>query len=127
MILGLLALIIPGIILAVRFSLINEVVVLEGAGVTAARNRSVQLTWGKESSLFLACAFAISLHLLFSITLATSLESTGLLADPFVSFACETVIRVFAVFFTCLLFLYYWEARAQELERESEPAQPPLI
>ena len=45
--LGLLAFIIPGIILAVRFSLIDEVVVLEGAGVTAARNRSVQLTRGK--------------------------------------------------------------------------------
>jgi hypothetical protein len=118
--LGLLAFIIPGIILAVRFSLIDEVVVLEGAGVTVARNRSVQLTWGNGASLFLACAFATSLNLLFSITLAVSLASAGLLADFFVSFACDTVIRVFTVFFTCLLFLYYWEAREQEGDAEAE-------
>jgi hypothetical protein len=118
--LGLLAFIIPGIILAVRFSLIDEVVVLEGAGVTVARNRSGQLTRGKESSLFLACAFAISLNLLFSITLATSLKNAGLLADPFVAFACDTVIRVFTIFFTCLLFLYYWEAREAEGGEDGE-------
>ena len=126
-ILGLLVFIIPGIILAVRFSLIDEVVVLEGAGVTVARNRSARLTRGKEVSIFLACVFAISLNLLFSITLATSLTAAGLLGNPFVAFACDTVIRVFAVFFTCLLFLYYWEAREQEGDAEDEMPESPAI
>ena len=120
-IMGLLVFIVPGIVLAVRFSLLDEVVVLEGAGVTAARNRSVQLTWGRGAPIFLACAFAISLNLLFSISLATALASAGLLDNPFVAFTCDTVIRVFAVFFTCLLFLYYWEAREQEDAAEKEP------
>ena len=126
-ILGLLLFIIPGIVLAVRFSLIDEAVVLEGAGITSARNRSVQLTWGKGGSILLSCAFAISLNLLFSIALATSLASAGLLADPFVSFLCDTAIRVFAVFFTCLLFLYYWEAQAEEADAEEASQEQPAI
>jgi len=120
-ILGLLLFIVPGIVLAVRFSLIDEVVVLEGAGVTLARNRSAQLTWGKGGPIFLACAFAISLNLLFSIALATSLTSAGLLDNPLIAFTCDTVIRIFAVSFTCLLFLYYWEAREEEVTEGEEP------
>ena len=102
-------------------------VVLEGAGVTLARNRSAQLTRGKESTIFLACAVAISLNLTFSITLASSLAKAGLLADPFVAFACDTVIRVFTIFFTCLLFLYYWEAREQEATAEERWSEEPAL
>src|SRR5208337_31078 len=37
--------------------------------------------------------------------------------------ACDCLISVFAVFFSCLLFLYYWEARQQEANAESEIQQ----
>jgi hypothetical protein len=62
------------------------------------------------------------LNLLFAVSLATALASAGVLTDPVVSFACDTLIRVFAVFFTCLLFLYYWEATG--LEQKAEPDVP---
>ncbi len=69
--------------------------------------------------------FAISLNLLFSIALATLRTAAGLLGNPLVAFACDTVIRVFAVSFTCLLFLYYWEARKEEQNAESGIPETP--
>jgi hypothetical protein len=111
--LGLLALITPGIILAIRFSLVDEVVVLEGAGVSAYR-RSTQLTWGRGLAIFLAWAFSIMANLLLAIALVLILSLAGLLNNPLAALVSDALIRVFSVFFTCLLFLFYWEARQQE-------------
>src|SRR5208337_2070154 len=57
--LGIVALIVPGLVLAVRYSLIDEVVVLEGAGARVARQRSSQLTWGKGLLIFRAGVVSI--------------------------------------------------------------------
>ena len=45
---GFIALIIPGIILSLRFALIDEIVVLEGKTGASARNLSTELTQGKR-------------------------------------------------------------------------------
>jgi hypothetical protein len=116
--LGLLALITPGIILAIRFSLVDEVVVLEGAGVWAFR-RSTQLTWGRGLAIFLAWAFSILTNLLVALALVLLLSLAGLLNNPFAALVCDALIRVVSVFFTCLLFLFYWEARQEELDSQS--------
>jgi len=118
--LGLFALIVPGLVLAVRYSLIDEVVVLEGAGARVSRQRSSQLTWGKALLIFRAGAVSIVLIMTFAVALASLLDVTGLLNHFLVAAACDCLISVFAVFFTCLLFLYYWEAREQEVNAESE-------
>jgi hypothetical protein len=118
--LGFLALIIPGIILAIRFSLIDEVVVLEGSGVSTSRQRSTQLTSGRGSQIFLAGAAAIAMILTFAFLLGVGLEFADLSNNPLVTAACDCLIDVFAVSFVCLLFLYYWEARRQELDPRSD-------
>jgi hypothetical protein len=118
--LGLFALIVPGLILAVRYSLIDEVVVLEGAGARVSRQRSSQLTWGKALLIFRAGAVSIALIMTFAVALASLLDVAGLLDHFLVAAACDCLISVFAVFFTCLLFLYYWEARQQEVNAEYE-------
>ena len=118
--LGLIALIIPGLILATRFMLIDEVVVLEGAGAgshaSAVRSspgarhyRSSGPGWSRSRSI-----------MTFSLSLAKLLDLAGLQNHSLVADACDCLISVFAVFFNCLLFLYYWEARQQEANAESE-------
>ena len=58
----------------------------------------------------------------FSLAVAKVLHLTGLLNNPLVADACDCLISIFAVFFNCLMFLYYWEARQQEADRERESA-----
>ena len=118
--LGLIALIIPGLILATRFMLIDEVVVLEGAGAWKSRQRSTQLTWGKALQIFRAWVVSIALMVTFSLSLAKLVDLAGLQNHSLVADACDCLSSVFAVFFNCLLFLYYWEARQQEVNAESE-------
>ena len=100
--------------------LIDEVVVLEGAGASEARLRSSQLTRGKATQMIRAWLVSIALLLTFSFSLAKLLALSGLQNYPLVADACDCLISVFAVFFNCLLFLYYWEARQQEANEESE-------
>ncbi|MGZ3485429.1 MAG: hypothetical protein ACXVBY_00990 [Isosphaeraceae bacterium] len=118
--LGLIALIIPGLILATRFMLIDEVVVLEGAGAWKSRQRSTQLTLGKALQIFRAWVVSIALMVTFSLSLAKLVDLAGLQNHSLVADACDCLSSVFAVFFNCLLFLYYWEARQQEANAESE-------
>jgi hypothetical protein len=117
---GLIALIVPGIILGIRYSLIDEVVILEGAGVRESRLRSTRLVSGKGLQVLLAGIVAIVLTVAFSFVLGAALGLAGALDNPVASSACDCLIDVFAVIFVCVLFLYYWEARQQELKRESE-------
>lgn len=118
--LGLFALIIPGLILATRFMLIDEVVVLEGAGAWKSRQRSTQLTLGKALQIFRAWVVSIALMVTFSLSLAKLVDLAGLQNHSLVADACDCLSSVFAVFFNCLLFLYYWEVRQQEANAESE-------
>jgi len=102
--LGIVALIVPGLVLAVRYSLIDEVVVLEGAGARVARQRSSQLTWGKGLLIFRAGVVSIALIMTFSISLAKLLDLAGLQNQVLAADACDCLISVFAVFFSCLPF-----------------------
>ena len=56
----------------------------------------------------------------FSLSLAKLVDLAGLQNHSLVADACDCLSSVFAVFFNCLLFLYYWEARQQEANAESE-------
>ena len=114
--LGLFALIIPGIILAVRFALLDEAVVLEGLGSAGSRRRSTVLTAGRRPLIFLACLVSIAMIFGLSILFATALEAAGWLSNPVVNAGFDCIVDVFAVFFTCLIFLFYWEARQEETQ-----------
>ena len=57
---GLILLVVPGIVLLVRYAFIDAVVVLEGIGGDRARRRSAELTRGLRWQIFLAGLFSLS-------------------------------------------------------------------
>ena len=85
-----------------------------------SRQRSSQLTLGKALQIFRAWLVSIALIMTFSLSLAKLVDLAGLQNHSLVADACDCLSSVFAVFFNCLLFLYYWEARQQEANAESE-------
>ncbi len=75
-VLGFLALIVPGTVLAVRYSLIDAVVVLEGKDTYDARMRSIELTAGKRWQIFFSgLLFFITLILVIFVVYAPLGES----------------------------------------------------
>ena len=75
--LGFLCFIIPGGILTIRYMLIDNVVVLEGAGVADSRWRSTMLTRGRGWALCLASSFAFSVLILLNVAVVAALQVTG--------------------------------------------------
>jgi hypothetical protein len=108
--LGLLALIVPGIVLMLRYCLIPFAVVLENRGVTDSRMRSIQLTAGKREDIFVALfAFSLAYGLIF-FALHTALTYYGLLSSMWSKIAFDCCNSVVGGLFTVVLFMYYWEA-----------------
>jgi hypothetical protein len=109
--LGLLALIVPGLVLAVRFALIDPVVVLEGAGVTAARVRSEKLVRGQSWQVFLALLLAQAVALVAAMLLsevADVIAPTKALGGDLI---VRTLLDVLATLPACVAFAVYWETR----------------
>lgn len=115
---GLIALIIPGVILALRFALIDAIVVLEGVEGTSARNLSVQLTRGKRWNIlgtmiltFIGLAIATAL---VSFILYLPLRLVGQDQNFVVAVICECVNSVLLSLLTIVLFLFYWDAKNEQ-------------
>jgi hypothetical protein len=90
---GLIALIIPGVVLALRFALIDTIVVLEGVEGASARNLSVQLIF------------------LVSFILYLPLELAGQSENFVIAIICECVNNILLSLLTIVLFLFYWDAK----------------
>ncbi len=110
---GLLAFIIPGIVLAIRYSLIDEVVVLENATVADSRHRSAALVRGKGFTIFQAGLVSRLIIVAFASVVARLAGDAGLIGDPVARACFDCLINVFAISFSILLFLYYWEAQTE--------------
>lgn len=122
--LGLFAFIIPGIILAIRYSLIDEVMVLEGSSVADSRNRSATLVHGRGMRIFQAGLLLRILIAGFASLLARVMIQADWFDDPMVRALFESLINVVAISFAILLFLFYWEAREEEQSAAPEPFAP---
>jgi hypothetical protein len=109
--LGLLALVVPGLLLLVRYALVDSVAVLEGALAGEARQRSTALTAGLRWAIFwtggLLFAGVVSLGILLSLLLDA--------IPPFNHFVIrvlvDSMLSVTQCVFTIALFLFYWRAR----------------
>jgi len=77
--LGSIALVIPGIILAVRYSLLDAPVVIEGKGASAARARSTALTIGRRWRIFWAAILFFIVYMILGITIYLPLDFFELL------------------------------------------------
>ncbi|MDG3005754.1 hypothetical protein [Paludisphaera mucosa] len=119
-----LVLLIPGIVLAVRYCLVDEVIVLEHTAILDSRRRSADLVSGRAWRIVGAGAAALAIIGVVSVLVGETADRAGLLDGPLTRALCDCLLDVFAVFYSILLFLFYWEARA---ERESDVALDPAL
>ena len=109
--LGLLALVVPGLLLLVRYALVDSVAVLEGALAGEARQRSTALTAGLRWAIFwtggLLFAGVVSLGMLLSLLL----DGIPRLNHFVVRVLVDSMLSVTQCVFTIALFLFYWRAR----------------
>lgn len=109
--LGLLALIVPGIILAIMFSLALPVLLIENIGVTESMGRSRQLVggrWLKSFGIYLVMGLIIGV-----ISLAVS-GGTAVIPFPFLRTIVTSIISAFyAPLMPILLAVYYYSNRVR--------------
>lgn len=119
--LGLLCFIIPGVILALRYSLIEPIVVGEGYGnVSRILKRSNHLTQGRKLEILgVSTLVTILVTLIIAIIYVAIYLPIGLLKiennlfiniiDMLVLSAQDLVMSIY----TIILFLFYWQARGE--------------
>jgi len=108
--LGLIAFIIPGVILAVRYALLDSAVIVEGRGMSASRTRSIDLTAGMRWQIFLAAVlyFIGFMGLSFLIYLPLGFaESLDIMP---VGVVIDCILEVAFSIIQIVMFLFYWEA-----------------
>jgi Uncharacterised protein family (UPF0259) len=109
--LGLLALIIPGIWMAVRFALIDPIVVLERLNGFEARDRSAELTQGIRWKIFGTTILATLWIILISTLLDLPLSLLGQ-SQSFVAMVISgCIINILMTILLIVIFLFYWEAK----------------
>jgi len=119
MLLGFLALVVPGLILMVRWALLDAVVVLEDTGVRAGLARSARLTRGRRWSLLvtgvlcLAGGWGVDAVLELPKTLAPALDVLPMRV------AIDCAGNVVGSVLDIVLFLFYVEARREEAARDA--------
>ncbi len=110
--LGFLVFVIPGVFLLIRYSLLEAAVVLEGAGISASRRRSMELTRGISWQIFAAgIVLAGILVIVFipAFLLQALVAPLGLALVATITFCLlQIALAVFAV----VLFSFYCQARA---------------
>ena len=115
---GLIVLIVPGIILALRYALIDCAVILEDKGVADSLSRSTALTAGRRWEIFGAALLfflglvLVSILFYFPFGVIEALEISANLAP--VEIILDCLISVVTVIIQIVLFLYYWEAVHKE-------------
>lgn len=118
--LGLIALIIPGIVLMVRYSLLDAAVIIENKGVHDSRKRSVELTTGKRWQIFNAAILFHFFFFLFTFLMYAPfgfIETNALMPAEI---AIDCILDVIYAVIQIVIFLFYWEAK-NEL-KVAEPA-----
>lgn len=121
---GLIAFIIPGVVLALRFALIDAVVVLEGVEGAQARNLSAQLTQGKRwnilGTMILSFMGVIIAIFLASFILYLPLSLVGQDENFVMAVISECISNILLVIPIIVLFLFYWNAKKQQIVPQHE-------
>lgn len=124
--LGCVALIVPGMMLVVRYSLIAPVVVLEKKGVSDALGRSTELTIGRRWQIFGALVLGSIVVMLFSFLVYLPYELHLPLNTYYLVVFADCVTDVAFTFIQILMFLFYWEA-VQETQDEDMPEMADFV
>ena len=114
---GLIALVIPGIVLALRFALIDAVVVLEGVEGANARKLSERMTQGKRWSILgtmiLTFVGLVIVSALVSFILYVPLSLVGQEENFSIALIDECINSILLSLPNIVLFLFYWDAKNQ--------------
>ena len=119
--LGLIAFIIPGIVLALQYALLDSAVIIEGMTPSRSRQRSTELTKGIKLQIFATVALFYVLFMLaggmlyFPLYFAAELGQLGLPHIFALEVAADCVLDIVNVLLTIAIFLFYWEKRHVEL------------
>jgi hypothetical protein len=107
---GLVALLVPGIIQFAKYALIDQVVVLEGTSGSHALSRSAELTRGKRWGVL--AAWFLFLLIVFPVSIAGSflLEQLGPYNNMWTSAAIDCFLDIISSFIVIVMFLFYWES-----------------
>ena len=115
---GLVALVVPGLIVLVRLSFVDALVVVEGAPLGAALRASHALTAGRRLAIFWTTGFLFAV--VFSLAMSLS-ALAGAVHHFVVQVLIDCVIAVTQTVFTIALFLFYREARLAPATRAPAP------
>lgn len=117
--LGLLALIVPGIILWLRFTLVDMVVVLEDINGSTARKRSTELTKRRRWKIFGAATVTMLGMLIFGFISSYLIylplyiigQAENLILNFIIGVVDYGIASIVVSVLYIVLFLYYWEAK----------------
>jgi len=105
---GLIAFIVPGLVLLVRMAFVDALIVLEGPPLVPALRTSNALTAGRRAAIFWTGGALLA----GVLSVATILSVLAGMAEHFVAqVLADCAIAVTQTVFTIVLFLFYWEAR----------------
>lgn len=118
---GLLAFIVPGVMMALRYALLDCAVVIEGAGPSQARRRSSYLTKDVRSQILVLTVLFYLVFLLASFFVyfpVALVEETGQIDAPLAMIlngAADCVLDTVYTVLQIAMFLYYWDERQPKL------------
>jgi hypothetical protein len=113
--LGLIAFVVPGVFLAVRYSLIDQVVVLEGANSSESRARSADLVRGQGVHVIAAAVLIFALTMAASFGMAVLVESASLEGNLAVAVVIDCASDLIAALLICVFFVLYFDGRKRKL------------
>jgi hypothetical protein len=116
--LGFIALIVPGIYLTIRWALLDSVVILEEEGVNASRARSNKLVTGRAWQILGTGLAFFAGYLLFATLISLPIQLVEGLDNFVVAALLSTVLDLSYVVLAIALVLYYFDARQDELSRQ---------
>jgi hypothetical protein len=107
---GVLAFVVPGMYLMVRYALLDAAVVLEDKDSTQSRVRSAKLVQGRGWQIFGAGALFFTSYVVFSFVIYLPLgffESLNLMP---VEIVLDCLLDIIFVVIQIVMFLFYWES-----------------
>ena len=112
--LGLIVLVVPGIVLLVRYALLDPAVILEGAAPGEARRRSAELTSGIRWQIFGAGLVFLAGFAVVSILIYLPVEFFPELDTMATNVVLDCVLDVAFAVIQIVMFLYYWERAGEK-------------
>lgn len=118
---GLILFVIPGVIVLVRYALMDAAVVLEGEGTAGARARSAKLTSGRRWQIFGAAALFFFLFVPLSVAASLPMAFVESLNTMPVVVALDCLTDIVYAVIQIVMFLFYWEAIQEESSEGEAP------